>query len=154
MVTLPIAITAKLGAAAETDFYKFAARKGQRYLVKAHTVELNSPTEVYMVLKDAKGGQVAASNPTVTASLDFTAPADGDYTLAVEHLLYAGGPSETYRITVEPFEPLQQVARLGTQPGRLRIIGLSTWIHAQTQSLSNALANTCRIDFVAMRFRA
>ena len=23
----------------------------------------------------------------------------------MEHLLYAGGPSETYRITVEPFEP-------------------------------------------------
>ena len=104
-IPVPGGVTGRFQQPGDVDHFVFAARKGQRYLVKAHTVELNSPTEVYMVLKDAKGGQVAASNPTVTASLDFTAPADGDYTLAVEHLLYAGGPSETYRITVEPFEP-------------------------------------------------
>ena len=35
--------------------------------------------------------------------LDFTAPADGDYFLAVEHLQYWFGPEEVYRVTVAPY---------------------------------------------------
>ena len=41
-------------------------------IVEAHTHELYSPTEVYLVLKDAKGAQVAASNPMVGQRIDFT----------------------------------------------------------------------------------
>jgi hypothetical protein len=57
-----------------------------------------------MVLRDAKGGQLQASNPAAAPRLDFTAAADGDYTLALEHLHYWGGPEETYRITFLPYE--------------------------------------------------
>jgi hypothetical protein len=58
-----------------------------------------------MVLKDAKGNQLAVSNPMAAPHLDFTAPANGDYTLSVESLIYASGQAETYRITIAPYEP-------------------------------------------------
>ena len=58
-----------------------------------------------MTLLDAKGAKLQATNPMVAPRLDFTPPADGDYTLAVEHLHYWGGPDETYRVTVVPYGP-------------------------------------------------
>jgi hypothetical protein len=102
---VPCGITARFLEHGDVDHFVFAAKKGQRYTIEAQTHELNSPTEVYMTLKDVKGNQLAVSNPAVAPRMDFIAPADGDVILVVEHLLYASGPSETYRVTVTPFEP-------------------------------------------------
>jgi hypothetical protein len=104
-IPVPGGITGRFETKGDVDYFAFAAKKGQRYIVEAHTHELYSPTEVYMVLKDPKGNQVAVTNPLVAPRLDFTAAVDGDYSLKVEHLLYWGGPSESYRVTVTPFEP-------------------------------------------------
>jgi hypothetical protein len=109
-VPVPGGITGRFLEPNDVDHFVFAAKAGQRYAIDAHTHELNSPTEVYLVLKDAKGNQLAASNPMAAPHLDFTAPANGDYTLVVESLIYASGPSETYRITIEPFQPSFDVA--------------------------------------------
>jgi hypothetical protein len=102
---VPGGVTGRFLEPGDVDFYVFAAAKGQHLIIDADTLSLNSPTEVYLLLKDSKGNQLAASNPMVGPRIDFTAPADGDYTLGVEHLLYAHGPSESYRITVLPFAP-------------------------------------------------
>jgi hypothetical protein len=98
-------ITGRFQEKGDIDHYVFAAKKGQRLVIEAQTHDLYSPTEVYLVLKDAKGGQIAAMNPSGPARLDFTVPADGDYTLVVEHLYYWGGPTETYHLTIRPHEP-------------------------------------------------
>jgi dienelactone hydrolase len=104
-VQIPSAITGRFEKKGDRDHFVFAAKKGQRIVIEAQTAELNSPADVYLLLKDAKGGKVAESNPMAATRLDFTAAADGDYTLAVEHLHYWGGPSETYRLTFQPYEP-------------------------------------------------
>ena len=105
-VTVPCAINARLEKKYDKDHFVFAGKKGQRLIIEGVTQELQSPTSVYLVLKNAKAAQVAASNPmNDPARIDFTLPEDGDYTLAVEHLHYWGGPEETYRITLKPYEP-------------------------------------------------
>jgi len=105
-VPAPCGVTGRFEQKGDIDHFVFAAKKGTRYAIEARTHEYYSETEVYMVLKDAKGGQVAASNPMVGQRIDYTAPADGDYTLSVEHLLYRwGGPAESYHVTVAPYEP-------------------------------------------------
>jgi hypothetical protein len=104
-VPVPGAITGRLQEKGDIDYFVFAATKGQRTIIEAHTHDLHSPAELYMVLRDAKGNQLQASNPAAAPRLDFTAPADGDYTLAIEHLHYWGGPDETYRITFTPYAP-------------------------------------------------
>ncbi len=103
-VPVPGGITARFQEKGDVDHFVVALKKGQRYVIEATSHELGSPAEVYMVLRDAKGAQVAVTNPTLAPRLDYTAPADGDYVLAVEHLLYAFGPAESYRVTVTPFE--------------------------------------------------
>jgi hypothetical protein len=104
-VPVPGAITGRFEQKGDVDHFVFAFQKGKRYVLAAHTHEHLLPTEVYLVLRDAKGGQVQASNPMVAPRLDFTAPADGDYTLSVEHLNYEFGPTEAYRLTVTPYRP-------------------------------------------------
>lgn len=104
-ITLPCAVTGRFEKKGDIDHFVFAAKKGQRFVVEAQTAEWGSPTDVYLALKDAKGNQVQASNPAAAARLDYTPPADGDYTVAVEHLHSWGGPEETYRLLVTPFSP-------------------------------------------------
>jgi hypothetical protein len=59
-----------------------------------------------MALKNAKGAEIAKTNPALAhpadQRIDFTAADDGDYLLEVQHLSFAGGPSESYRITIRP----------------------------------------------------
>jgi hypothetical protein len=104
-IPVPGGVTGRFQEKGDIDHYVFAAKKGQRLIIEATTLELNSPTEVFMTLKDAKGNQVAAMNPMAAPRLDYSPPADGDYTLVVEHLHYWGGPAESYHITVKPYEP-------------------------------------------------
>jgi hypothetical protein len=111
-VPVPGAVTGRFEQKGDIDHFVFAFQKGKRYVLAAHTHEHLSPTEVYMVLRDGKGGQLQASNPMTAPRLDFTAPADGDYTLAVEHLNYFFGPTEAYRLTVTPYRPEYDVSLL------------------------------------------
>jgi hypothetical protein len=104
-ISVPCGVTGRFEKKGDADHFIFAAKKGQRLVILAHTHDLFSPTEVYMVLKNAAGAQIATSNPAGDPRIDFTAPADGDYVLAVEHLNYWGGPEESYRITITPPEP-------------------------------------------------
>lgn len=104
-IPVPGAISARLLESNDVDCFTFAAKKGQRLDIEVQSLEWSSPTEVYMVVKDAKGTQLAAGNPQVGQTIDFTAPADGDFTVVVEHLLTWSGPAETYRLIVKPHAP-------------------------------------------------
>jgi hypothetical protein len=104
-IPVPGAITARFEQKGDSDAFVFTLKKGVRYTIEAQTHELGSPTEVYMTLLDAKGAKLQVSDPMKAPRLDFTPPADGDYTLQVEHLHLWGGPDEVYRISVTPFEP-------------------------------------------------
>jgi hypothetical protein len=104
-ISIPCGVTGRFEKKGDTDHFVFAAKKGQRLVILAHTHDLFSPTEVYMVLKNAAGAQIATSNPAGDPRIDFTSPTDGDYVLAVEHLNYWGGPEESYRITIAAPEP-------------------------------------------------
>ena len=108
-VPVPGGVTGRFDKKGDVDHFVFGLKKGEKFAIEAQTLELNSPTEVYMVLKDAKGADVAKTNPQQAARIDFTPPADGDYTLSVEHLLYWGGPTESYRVTIAPAQPTFEV---------------------------------------------
>ncbi|MBL8798306.1 MAG: hypothetical protein JNM56_30710 [Planctomycetia bacterium] len=112
-VPVPGGVTGRFEQKSDVDYFKLPLKKG-RWLIEAQTLELYSPTEVYMALKDGKGADVAKLDPKAAPRLDYTAKDDGDHTLAVEHLHYWGGPGETYRITVTPYEPTIEVT-LGSE---------------------------------------
>jgi hypothetical protein len=130
-IAVPGGITGRFQRSDDVDFYLFAAKKGQKLAIEAHTLESYSPTLVYMVLKNAKtGADIAKTNPQTPPPgdqrIDFTAPDDGDFLLEVQHLHFAGGPSESYRITVRPpsagFDLVLPNERFDVAPGRAAAI--------------------------------
>ena len=72
-IAVPGAITGRFEQKGDLDYYVFAAKKGTRYLIDAQTRELDSPTEVYMTLRDAKNNQIQATDPMKEPHLDYTA---------------------------------------------------------------------------------
>ena len=103
---VPGGVSARFAEKNDADHFTFAAKKGQKVVVEARTYQLNSPAEVYLRVLDAKGGELAKSNPQqATTRVEFTAPADGEFVVACEHLNYLAGPSEVYHLSVTPADP-------------------------------------------------
>lgn len=100
---VPGGVSAKFDKAGDIDCFTVGAKKGQKYVASALAFEVNAPTEVLIKVLDAKGAEVARSNPTQPAArVEFTPAADGDFTIACEHTNYLHGPNEVYHLTVAP----------------------------------------------------
>lgn len=103
---VPGGISARFDKPKDVDHFAITGKKGEKLVATAQTFEINSPTEVLIRVLDAKGGEIARSNPTLpNARVEFTPGADGEYVIACEHLNYLAGPNEIYHLTVEPVKP-------------------------------------------------
>ncbi len=103
---VPGGVSAKFGAKGDVDHFKIAGKKGQKLAITALTYEVNAPTEVLVRVLDAKGAELAKSNPAATPTrFEFTPPADGEYVVACEHLNFLFGPNEVYHLSVVPAGP-------------------------------------------------
>ena len=86
-------------AAAARDHYRVELKKGKRFTVKCLARELDSKlTPVFSILDEA--GRKIVSNGRRTA-VDFEAPADGKYLVAVHDLVFGGGADFGYRLSVD-----------------------------------------------------
>lgn len=108
---VPGGVSARFAEKGDTDHFSIAGKKGQKLVVAALTYEVNAPTEVLIRVLDAKGAEVAKSNPaTVPTRFEFTPAADGDYVVACENLNFLYGPNEVYHLSVRPAGPDFEVA--------------------------------------------
>jgi len=124
---VPSGITARFLDKGDVDYFVFTAKKGAKYAIVGETYAILSPAEPYLVVKDAKGAELAKSNPQNTpARVDFTAPADGDFFIYAEHLNYLHGPTEVYHLSVREsvpdFDVQLQLERVSIAPGGSALI--------------------------------
>jgi hypothetical protein len=103
----PAALNGRLEVPGDVDFYKLAARKGERLAFRARTRSLGSPCDLAMQLLRADGTKVAASKVEgpAEAGFDVTVPDDGTYFLRAAEIAGAGGPALAYRVEVDRFRP-------------------------------------------------
>ncbi|GBD35697.1 hypothetical protein HRbin36_00811 [bacterium HR36] len=112
-ITVPGAVHGRFDKPADRDCYRFAVKKGQRLVIEGQSWEYGSPSALYLVLRDTQGKQLANSNPMQDPPrIEYTAPADAELILLVEHLHYVGGPEETYRVVFQFAEPTFRVEAL------------------------------------------
>jgi hypothetical protein len=105
-LVVPGGVSARFGQKNDRDHFVFAAKKGKKYAIAVLTHQVNAPTEVYLRVLDAKGAELAKSDPQqADTRVQFSAPADGDFVIACEHLNYLAGPSEVYHLAVTPEAP-------------------------------------------------
>ncbi|MFN0199538.1 MAG: hypothetical protein ACKVT0_22530 [Planctomycetaceae bacterium] len=90
----------------DVDRFIFTAKKDQQFVFAGETRRFGSPTDLYMRLFNAAGGQVAVAEDVGVAegSINYKFPEDGDYTLVVEDLHRRGGSAYGYRVRVNPYQ--------------------------------------------------
>lgn len=129
-IPVPGAVSGRLSKPGEKDHYRVELKKGERVVLEAETHAAGVATNVYFILNDSAGKQLAASNPSVEpARIDFTAPVDGSYLIQIEHLHYNAGPDEAYRLVLRRYQPdfrlTTNVDRLNLSPGSAGLLLVS-----------------------------
>jgi hypothetical protein len=106
--TAPLACNGVIDRPGDVDQFVFTAKKGDRYEVKVFARTLRSPLDAVLSISQRKGGAIGRNddaNGSPDSALPFTAPADGEYVIAIQDQLLKGGPDYFYRIEIAPVEP-------------------------------------------------
>src|SRR5438876_2735036 len=80
------------------DYFKFTARKGQRVLIECLAREIDSRMDDTLILYDTSGRELERQRRG--GLLDFIAPFDGQFILALSDFVYRGGEEYFYRLTI------------------------------------------------------
>ena len=103
----PIALNGVLAESEDIDFLKFSAKKGQALRIECYARRLRTPVDAVMSVHKADGGSLASNDDTggPDPAIDFTAPEDGEYLVAIRDHLRGSGPEYVYRIEITPQTP-------------------------------------------------
>ena len=103
-VPLGASLNGRFEQAGDVDCFVFTAKAGQRFTFSAANRPQGSPSDAYLRLLKSDGAEVAGAGDAGPGEgvIDYTFPADGDYTLIVRDLEGHGGPEFAYRIAVGP----------------------------------------------------
>ncbi len=107
--TLPGGWNGRMEAAGDVDCFRFAAEKGKVYSFEVHARRYDSRMDPTIDIVDADGRTVVTNDdgPGIgkDSQLDWTCPADGEFTLRITDLHSRGGPDFVYSIAATPGRP-------------------------------------------------
>jgi hypothetical protein len=116
---LPLAFNGILEEEGDIDYFKFSAKKGQRFRMQVFADKIGSPVDPVLNLYDGAMKSLGGSDDadgTKDSRVDFQAPADGEYFVRVKDMLNRGGADFVYRIESVERKPAVDV----TMPEMLR----------------------------------
>ncbi|HUR38435.1 MAG TPA: PPC domain-containing protein, partial [Planctomycetota bacterium] len=149
---LPVAFNGVIQKDADEDWFRFRAKKGESYEIRAYARAIRSPLDPVLQLNDGKGKQIASNDDQggLDAAIRFNCSADGEYELKIRDHLHKGGPAFVYRIefnAIKPSvythipaydrEPKDQIRQWIVVPKGNKF---STWIRVNRQGTSAPLA--------------
>jgi hypothetical protein len=85
----------------DVDVFRFAGKKGQRFVASCRAVDLDSRLSPVLELTDESGRRLGYARQEVRHDplVDAVLPADATYFLKVHDFLYRGGPEYGYRLS-------------------------------------------------------
>ena len=98
------------------DHFRFNARKGQRLTVRCQARELDSRMSPVFTVLDSSGRKLRGNERRPV--IDFVAPEEGAYLVAVQDLTFAGGPEFYYRLSVDESPVLDAVLPSAVEAGK------------------------------------
>ena len=143
--TVPGAFHGRIDKPGDVDYFKFAAKKGQRFDIRVYARKvLRSPIDTVLYIRRAKNGSVVASNDDSggpDSYVRFAAPEDGEFLVQISDHLGQGGPDYVYRVEATPVAP----ALTMTIPERFRYV--STVVPVPRGNRMAILVSAARRDF-------
>lgn len=149
---LPVAFNGVIDKDGDEDWFRFTAKKGASYEIRAYARAIRSPLDPVLQLNDGHGKMIASNDDQggLDAAIRFNCSADGEYELKIRDHLHKGGPTFVYRIefnTVKPSvtthipaydrEPRDQIRQWVVVPKGNRF---ATWIRVNRQGGNGVLA--------------
>ncbi|HEY2251564.1 MAG TPA: hypothetical protein VGH74_10910, partial [Planctomycetaceae bacterium] len=126
-IELNTIVNGKSDGGADIDWYKFAAKAGQRVLIELRSKQLDSRMEgaVDLLTVTQTGNVIGAGRRIMHRRtlgraeplLDFTVPADGEYLLKVHDFLYNGSAEYVYRLALHTGPHIDFVLPAAGLPG-------------------------------------
>jgi hypothetical protein len=106
-LTLPGGVNSWIDAAGIPDRYSFHAKKGESWGFEVTARRIDSEMDSEIKIRDAKGNVLAANDDALgkDSRLDWSAPADGDYTIDIRDLAGHAGPTYFYNLTAQRLAP-------------------------------------------------
>ena len=104
---MPLALNGIIEKPGDEDWFRFNAKKGQRYEVRLYGRKLRSPLDSVMNVYDKNGKSLASNDDSggPDSYFGWTVPSDGEYLLRVRDHLQNGGPDYVYRVEFQPVKP-------------------------------------------------
>lgn len=101
-VVFPCTVHGHIATPAEQDRYVFEARQGQQFPIALQAASLGSPLAGVLKVLDGAGNALIQSAPAANPGLNWTAPADGEYTLVIADANSRGGLTYSYQLELGP----------------------------------------------------
>lgn len=100
-LSLPLAFDGIIQEDGDIDYFRFHAKKGQRYYIRAMARAVASPLDPVLNLYDAEGKSLVGNDDSSNGPdslLTYTFPKDGEYLLRIRDHLNKGSSRHVYRI--------------------------------------------------------
>ena len=107
-VTLPGTFCGRMDRPQDIDWFKFRAKKGQVIEIRTFARRsIRSPMDPWIQLRQNGTKHIASNDDSggPDSVIEFTAPADDDYTIFIRDQLYRGGDDFLYRIEATIRQP-------------------------------------------------
>ena len=119
-VETPVTINGTLSAA-DRDFYRFHAAAGETLVIEAEARRIGSAIDPAIEIFDATGKRIGRNQDApgigVDARVVFTAPAEGDYTVAVRDSKFSTQEQNYYRLKIGNYSFAEGLFPLGGRRG-------------------------------------
>jgi hypothetical protein len=119
-IDLPAVISGVLNTGAQTNHFKFKAKKGEEFVFEVDAARRGSALDSSLMVLDAKGKELARNEDAIglDSLLFFTAPADGEFFVALRDFRYRGGNEYSYRLTAGPIPYVESLFPFGGARGK------------------------------------
>ncbi len=125
-VTLPITINGQINGGIDLDHFVFSLKKGERIFINCWAWRLDSKLDATLMIYDSAGKEVAYNGDYYGKDpfLDFTAEADGDYTVKIWDFIYSNGPDLVYRLEIGSLPHLDAILPAAVVLGKATTVTL------------------------------
>jgi hypothetical protein len=100
-VRMGCAISGRI-AKGDTDEFRFTAKRGERIVIECWADRIDSSLRGILEVRNTTETLLASSRGYfgIDPAIPFTVPADGEYTVRLHDLIFAGGPTHFYRLDI------------------------------------------------------
>ncbi len=152
-VALPAAINGRIREAAEVDYFRFHAQKGEQLIFDVYASRMGSPLDSTLAVLDAQGRELAHNEDAngFDSLIEFAVPEEGDYLVQLRDARYRGGGDFKYRLYAGAIPHLDSIFPLGGRRGQSVEIALAGRNLGDLARLTNQIDPSAPLDITEIR---